>query len=368
MSSSANKHYEFMTKTMLATFRDATGHRSSAIEGDRMTRASAKALGWAFRLGCIIQLGCSTAGSAPESRDASASGIGGSVGGGGMPAANAGKSAVGTGGASAGRSGAAGVSAGKSGAGGTAGTAGAADVGGNSARWAPHPGTSWQWQLSGALDTSFDVAVYDIDLFETTEAQLTALHAQQRKVICYFDTAYEPGRPDSAALQAYRGNPIDGWPGQYWLDTRAKAVSDVMVARLELAKSKRCDGVEADDVDARSNDPGFPISANDQQTFITQLAEAAHARGLAFGLKNDLDEIPRLLASVDFAVNEQCFEYNECDALQPFIAADKPVFQVEYVEGSFDAKAAEICPKANALNFDSLIKHLDLGPERRACR
>ena len=70
--------------------------------------------------------------------------------------------------------------------------------------WYPRPGTSWQWQLSGTLDTSFDVTAYDIDLFETTEAQIAALHASKRKVICYFDTAYEPGRPDSAKLDPVR--------------------------------------------------------------------------------------------------------------------------------------------------------------------
>ena len=248
----------------------------------------------------------------------------------------------------------------------------AAGSGGSSAVteswWKPRPGTSWQWQLSGSLDSSFDVMVYDIDLFETTPEQIAQLHAQQRKVICYFDTAYEPGRPDSAALAAYRGNAVDGWPGQYWLDIRAQAVVDVMLARLDLARSKHCDAVEADDIDARSNDPGFPITASDQQAFISNLADAAHARTLGFGLKNDLDEIPQLLSRADFAINEECFQYDECDALEPFIAANKPVFQVEYAEGSFDAKAAEICPKANALNFDTLIKHLDLDAPRRACR
>lgn len=234
--------------------------------------------------------------------------------------------------------------------------------------WYPAPGTSWQWQLSGTLDTSFDVQAYDIDLFNTTESQIAALHAAKRKVICYFDTAYEPGRPDSAKLDPYKGNPMDGWPGQYWLDVRQPAVLDVMKARLALAQTKKCDAVEADDVDARSNDPGFPITAEEQQAFIRALAKEAHARGMGFALKNDLDEIGALLADVDFAVNEECFAYNECDALKPFIAAGKAVLQVEYTSGDLAAKGATVCPKANALNFDTLIKRLDLDPPRYACR
>ncbi len=234
--------------------------------------------------------------------------------------------------------------------------------------WYPKPGTSWQWQLSGALDTSFDVQAYDIDLFDNSAAQIAALHAAGRKVICYFDTAYEPGRPDSAKLDPYKGNPIAGWPGQFWLDVRATAVVDVMKARLALAQTKKCDAVEADDVDARSNDPGFPITAADQQGFIRTLAKEAHARGMGFALKNDLEEIPALLPDVDFAVNEECFEFSECDALKPFIAAGKAVLHVEYTAGALATKGATICPKANALNFDTLIKRLDLDPPRYACR
>lgn len=234
--------------------------------------------------------------------------------------------------------------------------------------WRPKPGTSWQWQLTGKLDTSLDVAVYDIDLFNTSAAAITALHGQGRKVICYMDTAYEPDRPDSKQLEPYRGNPIDGWPGQYWLDTREPKVLEVMKSRIEQAKAKGCDGIEADDIDARSNDPGFSIKASEQQAFIKALANATHANGMAFGLKNDLEEIGALLEVSDFAINEECFEYDECDALKPFIAAGKAVFQVEYSEGDLAKKGSEVCPDANRLNFDTLIKHLDLDAPRHACR
>ena len=241
--------------------------------------------------------------------------------------------------------------------------------GGAGGWWRPTPGTSWQWQLSGTLDTSVNASVYDIDLFDNTPAQIATLRGLGRKVICYFDTAYEPGRPDSIQLEPYRGKPVEGWPGQYWLDVRQPAVVDVMKARTALAQQKGCDGVEADDVDSRSNNPGFPITAADQQGFIRTLAAEAHARGLSFALKNDLGEIPQLIGDVDFAINEECFQFNECNALAPFISASKAVFQVEYTDGDLAAKGATICPQANALNFDTLIKHLDLGPPPRyACR
>ena len=46
-------------------------------------------------------------------------------------------------------------------------------------RWQPRPGTDWQWQLSGRLDPSVDVPVYDIDGFDHS-AQTVASGAWNR--------------------------------------------------------------------------------------------------------------------------------------------------------------------------------------------
>jgi hypothetical protein len=70
-----------------------------------------------------------------------------------------------------------------------------------------------------------------------------------------------------------------------------------------------------------------------------------------------------LLPYFDWALGEQCFQYAECARLQPFIAAGKAVMEVEY-----DLKPAQFCARANSLNFNSLYKHLNLGPFRVACR
>jgi hypothetical protein len=213
-----------------------------------------------------------------------------------------------------------------------------------------------------------DANVWDIDLYDTSAATIAGLHAAGRKVICYLDTAYEPNRPDSAQLAPYRGQPIDGWPGQYWVDVRQPAVLDVMRARITLAADKGCDAIDADDVDVRSNDSGFSISAAEQQSFVIALADAAHARGMAYGMKNALEDVSALVSHVDFAVNEQCFEYNECDALRPFAAAGKAVFNIEYADGSLADKGASICPQASKLGFSTLIKRLSLNAERFSCR
>jgi hypothetical protein len=232
--------------------------------------------------------------------------------------------------------------------------------------WQPTPGTSWQWQLSGEIDTSFDVVMYDIDLFDTPQAVINTLHDDGRVVICYFSAgSYEEWRPDAEQFPAeVIGAPLDEWEGESWLDIRQlDLLAPIMSARLNLAVQKGCDGVEPDNVDGYANESGFPLMGDDQLTYNRWLAQAAHEQGLSIGLKNDLDQIPQLVNDFDWALNEQCFEYDECETLLPFIEAGKAVFGVEYT-GTPD----DFCPRANALNLDWLYKNLELDEYRVACR
>lgn len=232
--------------------------------------------------------------------------------------------------------------------------------------WQPAPGTSWQWQLTGTIDTSFDVDMYDIDLFDAPQNTIDQLHSAGRVVICYFSAgSWEDWRPDAGDFPpSVLGNPLDGWPGEKWLDIRRLDIlGPIMEARLDLALAKSCDGVEADNVDGYANNTGFPLSYQDQITYNTWLAAEAHTRGLSIGLKNDLGQIPALEPIFDWALNEQCFEYDECEDLLPFIQAGKAVFGVEYA-GDADI----FCPQANALDFDWLMKNLNLDAWRLSCR
>ena len=181
------------------------------------------------------------------------------------------------------------------------------------------------------------------------------LQARGRKVVCYFSAGSgENWRPDYASIPAAAlGKDLDGWPGEKWLDTRNAGVQAVMRARLDRAKAMGCDGVDPDNVDGYSNDTGFPLTAATQLAYDRFLATEAHARGLAVGLKNDVDQVNDLVASFDFAVNESCFEYSECDKVVPFISAGKSVLNVEY--GDVATHQRTVCPKANALDFFSIL-------------
>ena len=76
--------------------------------------------------------------------------------------------------------------------------------------WHPAPGLTWQWQLSGRLDTTVDAQVYDIDGMDSRAVDVAALHKAGRKMICYIDVGtFEPWRADANAFPAaVLGKPV----------------------------------------------------------------------------------------------------------------------------------------------------------------
>lgn len=232
--------------------------------------------------------------------------------------------------------------------------------------WRPTTGTTWQWQLNtGAIDTTVDAAVYDVDLFDVPASTVAALHAAGRKVICYFTVgSWEPYRQDVATMPAsVKGKTVDGWPQERWLDIRRiDVIGPYMANRLDLCKQKGFDGVEGDWMDNHTQDTGFPITSADQLAYNRWLIDQAHARGLAMGVKNDLDQASVLSREADYSINEQCAEFDECNELTPWITAGKPVFHTEY-----NRTPAQFCPVTQPLRFSSLYKHLELDAWRQTC-
>jgi hypothetical protein len=243
--------------------------------------------------------------------------------------------------------------------------------------WMPAPGTSWQWQLASSPTPPFlQVAMYDVDLFDTPASGVAALHAAGIRAVCYLSAGtWEPWRPDASSFPNgsatfsgvnVLGSDVVGWPGERWLDIRSPALRPLLEARLDLCRTKGFDGVEPDNVDGYANVSGFPLTAADQLAFNRWLAQAAHARGLSVGLKNDLDQVAALVGDFDWALDEECFANSECDLLAPFITAGKAVFNVEYTlaPAAFcNTPATGAC----ARHFSSMEKHLALDAWRDPC-
>lgn len=234
--------------------------------------------------------------------------------------------------------------------------------------WQPEQGLHWQVQYTDEINFTIEADVFDLDLFETTEAQITDLHTRGAKVVCYLNAgAWEDWRPDQDDFPAeVIGADYAGWPGERWLDIRQiDALAPILSARLDLCAAKGFDGVSPDNLDGHTNATGFPLTAADQLAFNRWLAAEAHQRGLGIGLKNDPEQAEVLAEFFDWATTESCLAEGWCDQLAPFLFAGKPVLAIEYTDRN--QQTDNICPVAASLGIDAILKHRTLDAWMEEC-
>jgi hypothetical protein len=237
----------------------------------------------------------------------------------------------------------------------------------HSARWIPAVGTSYQieYQYPGNhLNTRVPAQIYDIDMFDSTPAMVSALHRQGRRAVCYIDVGtWENWRPDAGKFpKKVLGKPDGGWPGERWLDIRQTSILEpIMGARFALCKSKNFDAVDPDNIDGYENNTGFPLTSVEQLTYDIWVAQAVHAQGLAVAQKNDNDQIAELARYFDYAVVEQCFVQGWCKQFERYTHRNRLVVDVEYGLSNqrFLQKA---CPSDAAFHELAILKHLSLNP------
>ncbi len=143
-----------------------------------------------------------------------------------------------------------------------------------------------------------------------------------------------------------------------------------MTERLKLAASKGCDGVDPDNVDGYDNDTGLDLTTSDAIDYLTFLAVGAHSLNMSLGLKNAVEIVNQTIDMMQWAVNEQCEQYQECYTVQPFIRAGKPVFHIEYPKSAPDVSAstkAGFCNDHTADGFSTILKDMDLDNWLDAC-
>jgi hypothetical protein len=198
--------------------------------------------------------------------------------------------------------------------------------------WHPPVQLTWYWQLQGRVNNTRAVAAYDIDGFENEAAEVAALHALGRHVICYIDVGTaENFRPDYHLFPKSVLGRSNGWPGERWIDIRQLGVVEpIMDARFRMCREKGFDAIEPDNVEAYSNASGFPLTAAEQLTFNEWVAEDVHSLGMAVLQKNDGPQTETLQPYFDGALSEQCNQYRECASFAPYLTAGKPVLNAEY--------------------------------------
>ena len=170
----------------------------------------------------------------------------------------------------------------------------------------PLPEGVADYQLGQPYEPASDVTVVVRDSTASPEPGIYS--------VCYVN-AFQT-QPDESVDPALLLEPDPAWPDEYLLDTAQRgpltARIDALLARCDDAGF---DAVELDNLDSWTRSGGR-LERRDTLTIARGAVAAAHARGLAVGQKNTPDltaaEIAR--TGFDFAIAEECHEFDECAA------------------------------------------------------
>jgi hypothetical protein len=95
-----------------------------------------------------------------------------------------------------------------------------------------------------------NASVFDVDLFDTPASTISALQAKGIKVICYFSAGTaENWRSDYKSFKSSDlGNALPDWEGEVFVNMKSSNVVNIMKARIKLAASKGCNGIDPDNM------------------------------------------------------------------------------------------------------------------------
>ncbi len=160
----------------------------------------------------------------------------------------------------------------------------------------------------------------------------------------------EPGVYSVCYVNAFQTQPGDSvdpdllvapdpdWPDEHLLDTAQRgALTDRVEAVLDRCDAAGFDAVELDNLDSWTRSDGA-LDRRDTLAIAASVTDAAHARGLAVGQKNTpeltADEVAEI--GFDFAVAEQCHEFDEC-------AAYTALYGDQVIDVEYDGTITDLC-------------------------
>ena len=157
--------------------------------------------------------------------------------------------------------------------------------------------------------------------------------------------AWLADHPD-LVLRDDAGEPVvdEGWPDELLLDTTTEAnraaLAEVVGAQVRACAERGFAAVELDNLDSWTRSGGR-LDEDGAVDLATRLVAVAHDAGLAAGQKNtpQLGTRGRDEAGFDFAVAEECAQYDECAAYTDVYG--DAVLDVEYTDDGFAAACAD---------------------------
>ncbi|MFE7675085.1 endo alpha-1,4 polygalactosaminidase [Streptomyces albidoflavus] len=135
-----------------------------------------------------------------------------------------------------------------------------------------------------------------------------------------------------------------------------RAAADRVGRWIDGCAQRGFDAVEPDNYDSFTRSDGL-LDAADAQAYLALLVERAHSRGLAVAQKNTAElAADRKRLGLDFAVAEECGQYEECGVYDE--AFDGRVLVVEYTEKGLE----RACEAADG-RLSVVLRDRDVLPE-----
>lgn len=163
---------------------------------------------------------------------------------------------------------------------------------------------------------------------------------------CYVNAFQtQPGAddvPEDLLLHDATGARVEDpdWPGEFLVDVgtaeQRQRVLDVVGPWFDGCAADGFDAVEPDNLDSWTRSGGL-LTAADAVAMARLLVARAHDDGLTVAQKNTAELVGADLG-FDFAVTEECQEFDECDAFTDAYGAQ--VVEIEYTDAAFDAACA----------------------------
>ncbi|AKH83884.1 hypothetical protein AA958_18635 [Streptomyces sp. CNQ-509] len=219
----------------------------------------------------------------------------------------------------------------------------------------PPPGAGVDYQIGGAYDPPPGVEVVVRDRGDAP--------APGAYNVCYVNAFQaQPGAEDrwdtDLLLRDAAGEVVydEDW-GEAVLDLRTAGKRERIAAKvgrwIDGCAERGYQAVEPDNLDTYTRFPRL-LTAGDARAYAALLADRAHARGLAVAQKNTAELAPdRARTGLDFAVAEECGEYDECAAYSA--AFDDRVLVVEYTPDGLAAACGRWADRLSIVRRDRAV-------------
>jgi Glycoside-hydrolase family GH114 len=224
----------------------------------------------------------------------------------------------------------------------------------------PTPNVDWDYQIGGAFPPADSVGIVSRDRLAAPSAgdynvcYVNAFQTQPNERAFWRD---KPSRW-ALVLKNGRGRPIvDGQWGEFLLDTRTaakrRALIRIVGRWIDGCADAGFQAAEFDNLDSFYRGKGL-ITRSHNKAFARLLTSRAHRAGLAAAQKNWSEVSARGPGlGFDFAIAEQCGEFDECGAYAA--AYDNRVLVVEYADESFDKTCAEFGAVLSVVRRDTAV-------------